>query len=100
MSLGEIPLHVVYEGVPDNQVGTSFASKDAAYANVGPNLAFPRDLLIIETELGRGAFGRVLLGTALGIKDSAKPTKVAVKTLKGRVTWAFCQCKMILQKCP
>ena len=43
----------------------------------------------IEKELGRGAFGRVLLGTALGIEETGQRTKVAVKTLKGTLTPFF-----------
>ncbi|XP_038056080.1 fibroblast growth factor receptor 1-like [Patiria miniata] len=54
----------------------------AAYGNVGPNLSLSRDLVEIEKEIGRGAFGRVLLGTALGIEDVDKRTKVAIKTIK------------------
>ena len=76
----------VYETVADDQAGRSPAPKEAAYGNVGPDLSFSRDLVVIENEVGRGAFGRVLLGTALGIEESGKRTKVAVKTLKGIVT--------------
>ncbi|XP_038072074.1 BDNF/NT-3 growth factors receptor-like [Patiria miniata] len=58
------------------------ASNDVAYGNVGPELSFSRDLVVIENELGRGEFGRVLLGKALGIEEAGKETKVAVKTVK------------------
>ncbi|XP_033641394.1 fibroblast growth factor receptor 1-like [Asterias rubens] len=52
------------------------------YHNVGPSLKFPRHRIWIEKELGRGAFGRVLQGIALGIDSSGERKKVAVKTLK------------------
>lgn len=80
-SLDEHRLPVVYESILDDKVGAS-ATK-VTYGNIGPDLSFSRDLVKIEKELGRGAFGRVLLGTALGIEEAGKRTKVAVKTLKG-----------------
>ncbi|XP_038062790.1 tyrosine kinase receptor Cad96Ca-like [Patiria miniata] len=72
----------VYESIRDEGGEASRKSTAEVYSNVGPDLAFPRDLVVIEKELGRGAFGRVLLGTALGIEKTGKRTKVAVKTLK------------------
>ena len=74
---------MVYESVSDDQAGRSPAPKETTYGNVGPDLSFSRDLVLIENEIGRGAFGRVLLGTALGIEVTGKSTKVAIKTLKG-----------------
>ena len=56
------------------------------YHNVGPSLKFPRHRIWIEKELGRGAFGRVLQGIALGIDSSEERKKVAVKTLKGNIS--------------
>ncbi|XP_022109080.1 fibroblast growth factor receptor 3-like [Acanthaster planci] len=73
---------VVYESIQEDP-NVSQASKATVYGNVGPDLAFPRDLVIIEKELGRGAFGKVLLGSAVGIEENGKRTMVAVKTLKG-----------------
>ncbi|XP_038045376.1 tyrosine-protein kinase receptor Tie-1-like [Patiria miniata] len=51
------------------------------YSNVGRDLSFSRDLVVIDKELGRGAFGRVLLGRAFGIEEAGKETRVVVKTL-------------------
>ncbi|XP_038062348.1 fibroblast growth factor receptor 3-like [Patiria miniata] len=81
----DIPLEpiasaVVCESI-SNEDGVE-ASNDVAYGNVGPELSFSRDLVVIENELGRGEFGRVLLGKALGIEEAGKETKVAVKTVK------------------
>ena len=76
---------VVYESIRDDEA----SSTNVAYGNIGPDLSFSRDLVEIEKELGRGAFGRVLLGTALGIEETGQRTKVAVKTLKGTLTLFF-----------
>ena len=74
----------VYESISENKMAVgSKAPKDATYGNVGPELSFSRDLIVIENEIGRGAFGRVLLGTAQGIMGDGNLTKVAIKTLKG-----------------
>ncbi|XP_038056082.1 tyrosine kinase receptor Cad96Ca-like [Patiria miniata] len=78
------------EGIPlgalstanDYNPGREIQAAHAAYGNVGPNLSLSRDLVEIEKEIGRGAFGRVLLGTALGIEEVGKRTKVAIKTIK------------------
>ncbi|XP_071806619.1 uncharacterized protein [Asterias amurensis] len=73
----------VYESISENKMAVgSEAPKDATYGNVGPELSFSRDLIVIENEIGRGAFGRVLLGTAQGIMGDGNLTKVAIKTLK------------------
>ena len=73
---------VVYESIGED-VNPNQTTKAAIYGNVGPDLAFPRARVAIEKELGRGAFGKVLLGSASGIEENGKTTKVAVKTLKG-----------------
>ncbi|XP_038052502.1 fibroblast growth factor receptor 1-like [Patiria miniata] len=83
----DIPLHKiataeVRESVPNEDSVEPEASNDVEYGNVGKELSFSRDLLVIENELGRGQFGRVLLGKALGIEEVGKETKVAVKTVK------------------
>ena len=44
---------------------------------------FPRNKLQITKELGRGEFGKVMLGKATEIEPGKKETEVAVKTLKG-----------------
>ncbi|XP_022111396.1 fibroblast growth factor receptor 2-like [Acanthaster planci] len=81
--LNPVATSVVYECVADRDAPVPAASSQGvAYGNVGPNLSFPRDLVGIEKELGRGAFGKVLLGTARGIEQAGKVSKVAVKTLK------------------
>ncbi|XP_033646565.1 tyrosine kinase receptor Cad96Ca-like [Asterias rubens] len=73
----------VYESISENKMAAgSKAPKDATYGNVGPELSFSRDLIVIENEIGPGAFGRVLLGTAQGIMGDGNLTKVAIKTLK------------------
>ncbi|XP_033646569.1 tyrosine kinase receptor Cad96Ca-like [Asterias rubens] len=73
----------VYESISENKMAAgSKAPKDATYGNVGPELSFSRDLIVIENEIGRGAFGRVLLGTAQGVMGDGNRTKVAIKTLK------------------
>ncbi|XP_071806621.1 uncharacterized protein [Asterias amurensis] len=73
----------VYESISENKMAAgSKAPKDDTYGNVGPELSFSRDLIVIENEIGRGAFGRVLLGTAQGIMGDGNRTKVAIKTLK------------------
>ncbi|XP_038062507.1 fibroblast growth factor receptor 1-like [Patiria miniata] len=82
MPMATISPAAVYESIRDEGGEASWTSTAEVYSNVGPDLAFPRDLVVIEKELGRGAFGRVLLGTALGIEKTGKRTKVAVKTLK------------------
>ncbi|XP_038065016.1 fibroblast growth factor receptor 3-like [Patiria miniata] len=78
VSLGILPTSTANENPPGHEIQTAHA----VYRNVGPNLSFPRKLVKIEKEIGRGAFGRVLLGTALGIKEAGKRTKVAIKTIK------------------
>ncbi|XP_038062375.1 fibroblast growth factor receptor 2-like [Patiria miniata] len=83
----DIPLHqiataVVRESVPNKDGVEPEASNDVEYGNVGTELSFSRDLVVIEHELGQGQFGRVLLGKALGIEKAGKETKVAVKTVK------------------
>ncbi|XP_038072071.1 platelet-derived growth factor receptor alpha-like [Patiria miniata] len=81
----DIPLEPIAQAVVcesiSNEDGVE-ASKDVVYSNVGLQLSFSRDLMVIENELGRGEFGRVLLGKALGIEEAGKETKVAVKTVK------------------
>ncbi|NP_001014829.3 vascular endothelial growth factor receptor 1 isoform X1 [Danio rerio] len=47
---------------------------------------FPRDRLKLEKPLGRGAFGRVMQASAVGIGNSASCTTVAVKMLKDGAT--------------
>ena len=75
---------VVYESIrEDTMADVSTVPKEAPYGNVGPELSFSRDLIVFENEIGRGAFGRVLLGTAQGIMGDGNRTKVAIKTLKG-----------------
>ena len=76
---------VVYESIQDDKA----SSTKVAYGNIGPDLSFSRDLVEIKKELGRGAFGRVLLGTALGIEETGQRTKVAVKTLRGTLTPSY-----------
>ncbi|XP_038056081.1 fibroblast growth factor receptor 2-like [Patiria miniata] len=66
----------------DYNPGREIQAAHATYGNVGPNLSLSRDLVEIEKEIGRGAFGRVLLGTALGIEEVGKRAKVAIKTIK------------------
>ncbi len=58
-------------------------SQDSTYANFTANFTFPRDKIEIKTELGHGAFGKVLLAKANGIMGIPGETDVAVKTLKG-----------------
>ena len=81
---------VFYKCGPDDKADSSVVSNEVTYGNVGPDLSFSRDLVEVKGELGRGAFGRVLLGTALGIEESGKLMKVAIKTVKGMsvlITW-------------
>ncbi|XP_038062383.1 fibroblast growth factor receptor 1-like [Patiria miniata] len=81
----DIPLEPIASAVVCESISNEDsveASNDVAYGNVGPKLSFSRDLVVIKNELGRGEFGRVLLGKALGIVEAGKETKVAVKTVK------------------
>ncbi|XP_071806614.1 uncharacterized protein [Asterias amurensis] len=81
--MNEMTKPAVYESISENKMAAGSKSrKDKTYSNVGPELSFSRDLIVIENEIGRGAFGRVLLGTAQGIMGDGNPTKVAIKTLK------------------
>ena len=45
------------------------------------SIEFPSDRLTLGKQIGAGAFGRVLEGVALGIKENEAQTTVAVKTL-------------------
>ncbi|XP_038056076.1 tyrosine kinase receptor Cad96Ca-like [Patiria miniata] len=81
--LDDIPLGALATTTANDYTpGHEIQAAHAAYGNVGPNLSFTRYLLEIQKEIGRGAFGRVLLGTALGIKEVDKRTEVAIKTIK------------------
>ena len=70
----------------NNYTPTPTDNHSVSYGNIGVNLSFPRDHVVVKRELGRGAFGRVLLGTAIGIEVAGTPTTVAIKTLKGKCT--------------
>ncbi|XP_033646563.1 kin of IRRE-like protein 1 [Asterias rubens] len=83
VQMNVITTPVVYESIrEDTMADVSTLPKEAPYGNVGPELSFSRDLIVFENEIGRGAFGRVLLGTAQGIMGDGNRTKVAIKTLK------------------
>ncbi len=79
-----------YEVIPESKASSALTQEqEIRYDNVGLDLPFRRDRLTIEGELGSGAFGTVLLATAIGIKQSTSRTKVAVKTLRGNCTLAL-----------
>ena len=62
-------------------------NNQVSYMNVKPtknNFDFPPKRLTIKKELGRGAFGVVLLAEADGIIKKRRVDLVALKTLKGR----------------
>ena len=44
-----------------------------------------RDLVTIEKIIGKGAFGQVAKGSAVGLRGMRQKTTVAVKMLKGRL---------------
>ncbi|XP_072027254.1 fibroblast growth factor receptor-like isoform X1 [Amphiura filiformis] len=51
-----------------------------------PEWEFPRDRLTLGKTIGEGAFGRVVMGEAVGISNKERNTKVAVKMLKVNAT--------------
>ena len=85
--LSDMTVEGVYVVTPEVKASMAATKKkkkkESRYDNLGPDLSFPRNRLTIEGDLGSGAFGKVLLGTATGIEQSTSRTKVAVKTLKG-----------------
>ncbi|XP_071809669.1 uncharacterized protein [Asterias amurensis] len=84
--LSDMTVEGVYDVTPEVKASMAATKKkkkkESRYDNLGPDLSFPRNRLTIEGDLGSGAFGKVLLGTATGIEQSTSRTKVAVKTLK------------------
>ena len=50
----------------------------------------PRHHVTIEKIIGKGAFGQVAKGTAVGLRGSPETTTVAIKMLKGE----FLYCKL------
>ncbi|XP_022089698.1 fibroblast growth factor receptor 3-like isoform X1 [Acanthaster planci] len=91
--LTDIPLTAMVTLTAKDYCPEHDKSVQVAYGNTGPDLSFSRDLVEIEGEIGRGTFGIVLLGTALGIEEVGKQSKVAIKTIK---EGADRQAKMVL----
>ena len=55
------------------------------YAHLHPvtrSWEVPRHRVIIEKEIGKGAFGQVAKGTAVGLRGMRETTAVAIKMLK------------------
>ena len=48
-----------------------------------PSWEIPREHVTIEKIIGKGAFGQVAKGTAMGLRGRTQKTLVAVKMLKG-----------------
>ena len=47
----------------------------------------PRENVVIEKIIGKGAFGQVAKGTVIGLRGRTQATLVAVKMLKGGIYW-------------
>ena len=47
----------------------------------------PRENVVIEKIIGKGAFGQVAKGTVIGLRGRTQATLVAVKMLKGVINW-------------
>lgn len=68
----------------DNRKAPS-AAGGADYAPLNPltiSWEVPRDHVIIEKVIGKGAFGQVAKGTAVGLRGRPETTTVAIKMLK------------------
>ena len=76
----------------DNRKGQSSAS-GADYVPLHPLTRcweVPRHHVTIEKIIGKGAFGQVAKGTAVGLRGSPETTTVAIKMLKSE----FLNCKL------
>ena len=72
------------EATTDNSV-TQLAAQSADYAPLHPTTRsweVARQHVTIEKTIGKGAFGQVAKGTAMGLRSRPKKTSVAVKMLK------------------
>ena len=47
----------------------------------------PRENVVIEKIIGKGAFGQVAKGTVISLRGRTQATLVAVKMLKGLIYW-------------
>ena len=66
------------------------AGSVADYAHLHPltrSWEVPRHHVTIEREIGKGAFGQVAKGTAVGLRGMPERTAVAIKMLKCELTY-------------
>ena len=65
------------------QTNTSQSSQYAPLHRSTRSWEIPRENVIIEKIIGKGAFGQVAKGTAVGLRGTSPKTQVAVKMFKG-----------------
>ena len=79
------------EATTDNS-DTQRVAQSLDYAILHPSTRsweVARQHVTIEKTIGKGAFGQVAKGTAMGLRDRPGKTTVAVKMLKCKFTAAF-----------
>ena len=72
-----------------NNVSSS-AAQSGQYAPIHPSTRsweVPRQYVTLEKIIGKGAFGQVAKGTAIGLRRHPRKTLVAIKKLKGMKCW-------------
>ena len=70
----------------DNQDNPPSAGQISQYAPLYPSTRsweVPKEHVTIEKIIGKGAFGQVAKGTAIGLRGKPQKTLVAIKMLKG-----------------
>lgn len=59
----------------------------------------PRENLVFVKVIGKGAFGQVAKGMVLGLDNSKENRLVAIKMLRGRLTYLLLEGKFLLYFC-
>jgi len=65
------------------KLSSTSISQYASLHPLTPSWEIPRENVTIEKVIGKGAFGQVAKGTAMGLRGRPQKTLVAVKMLKG-----------------
>lgn len=78
------------EGATDDEASDYLELDEDAMLDAAPRTwEVPRENVIIDKIIGKGAFGKVAQGTVLSLQDKEEKTTVAIKMLKGNALFQY-----------